>query len=233
MNKLLKLALFLIIFFALERFTRSQTDGFRLEKTLADVPFEVQGEEPMPTDRLNQTFTFLGSGVQSYAFLGEDNETVLKLFKHYHFGLPSRVLKHLTFLPKVSSWITRRGQRMGAIFESAHLAQKHLRAQTGLLSAHLVPAADAPVVTLIDRIGIHHTLDLSKAPFVLQKRAIPLANYLKHHPDEADTLARSQELCVANREACGIINTDKHTLQNMGVLDGQVIEIDIGSFCTK
>src|SRR5690242_7329585 len=75
-------------------FCYSQTRGFRLYSILSDLPNDPRWEVPPLSDRdqkkidalLNQEFTFLGSGGWSFAFLGEDQKTVLKFFNHTHLS---------------------------------------------------------------------------------------------------------------------------------------------------
>ncbi|MDN3506482.1 MAG: hypothetical protein P0S96_04560 [Simkaniaceae bacterium] len=231
MKRLFKLLLIPLVFFGLERATRTQTNGFRLEKTQSDFPYQKQWEIPAstpPLDKLKQTFSFLGSGVQCYAFLGEDQETVLKVFKHYHFGLNTKTLSKL---PLTQKTLAKRKKRIDTIFKSAILAQTTLTKQTGVIHLNINPARETyPTVTIYDKINIAHQLDLNKTPFLLQKKADMLLPYIATHPEQKEAIMDSYNACVENRTKLQITNTDPILDRNFGVLDGQVIEIDIGSF---
>ncbi len=89
MKILIKIFITCLTFFVLEKLIRTQTEGFRIEKTQSDFPFckqwEVENKNPA-SDLFDQSFYFLGSGVQCYVFLGADQKTVLKIFKHYHMS---------------------------------------------------------------------------------------------------------------------------------------------------
>jgi len=222
----------------MERFCRWQTDGFRLEKTLTDFPYQSKWEVENPLltkDVFKQSFTFLGSGAQVYAFLGEDGETVLKIFKHYHFGLKSTAFKQLPLPSFLDSWKTKvlekRKKRIESIFASTLIASQEIPEQTGIFYAKINETQDTyPTVTLYDKIHIAHKLNLNKAPFILQKKADLLLPYLQKHPEKIKTLTDSLSACMKNRADKQITNTDPRIYRNFGVLQDQIIEIDIGSF---
>lgn len=223
-TKVLLIFLSLIFF---ERFVRFQTDGFRTEKTYMDFPSEKRWEiqtPPLKDSLLMQTFDYLGSGAQFYAFLGEDKKTVLKLFKHYHLGPPSKILRKI---PLFSSWrkniLRKRKERVDSLYSSALIAYKDLRQETGVLCVKLVETQNVyPTITLYDKIGVMHTLDLNKAPFVLQKKA----DKLPEGPLIQDAISQ----VINARLKKGIHNSDPPIERNLGILDGKVVEIDIGSF---
>lgn len=234
-SNLYKIFLSLVLLVATERFCRSQTKGFRLEKTLTDLPYQKEWEikNALLTEGiLDQPFYFLGSGAECYAFLGKDQTTVLKLFKHYRIGLPSTKLEKL---PLFSKWkkqiLDKRKKRMSKFFQSAILASQDIPEQTGVFHLKINEGnTDYPTITIYDNIHIAHQLDLNKAPFALQKRAELLFPYLKAHPEETNLIIDSLFACLASCREKQIINTDPRLYQNCGILDGKVIEIDIGSF---
>ena len=85
-------------------FTESQTEGFRYYHLISNLPNEPRWDVPPPSDEemtrinqlLEQPFTFLGSGGWCYAFLGQDQKTVIKFFKHSHL-YPSNILRDFSF----------------------------------------------------------------------------------------------------------------------------------------
>jgi len=236
MKILFRLLLIPLIFIGLEKLTRTQTDGFRIEKTKSDYSYKEKWEVPtqnLPEQVLNQNFKFLGSGVQCYAFLGDDQETVLKVFKHYHFGLNSGALRKLphSFVEKK---LSKREKRIDTIFKSAILSQTTLAKQTGVFHININPTnGKYPTVTIYDKIGVQHTLDLDNTPFLLQKKADLISTYLKKHPDQTIEILDSMVLCMQNRSNQNIINSDPIIDRNYGVIEGRVVEIDIGSFSSS
>lgn len=238
MKKPFKILLVVCLLFAVERLVRTQTNGFRIEKTRSDYAYtpnwEVEEEQETPSV-LQQPFTFLDSGVQCYAFLSEDKTTVLKLFKHYHAGLSSKQLRRLPlpeFLNKQrNSILHKRQKRMNYIFSSALLAQNALQQQTGVYHLNINPQTDKyPTVTIYDKIGIRYDIDLNTTPFVLQKKADLIFSYLESHPDQTSNVIDSLFYCIQHRNELGIANSDPVINSNFGVTDGRVVEIDVGSF---
>ena len=228
----------LLLLFGIERFTRSQTDGFRLDKTLGVPSYRLKcrsKEPPLEDEILSQPFYFLGSGVQCYAFISADQRTVLKIFKHHHFGLTTPLLEKIS-LPKFldglrKKTLLKRRERMDRIFASAKIARENLEMQTGVFHLSLSCHNRAyPRLTIYDKIGVRHHLDLNRTPFLLQKKAQLLLPYLMSHKEKVHEVVESFFACIANRSLKGIVNGDPRIDRNYGFLDGKVIEIDIGSF---
>lgn len=238
MKSIAKFSLFILLIFGLERAIRTQTDGFRLEKIASDFPVKEEWEapqSPLKEKLLNQSFTYLGSGVQCYAFLGEDEKTVLKVFKHYHFGLSSKILRKLPVPSFLREWkqtvLEKREKRIESIFSSAQLASDTLATQTGVLYLNLNPKKGIyPKVTLYDKIEIRREIDLSTTPFLLQKKADLLFSYLDTHKAQTKQIIDSLFTCIDNRTKLGISNSDPIVHRNFGIFKGRVIEIDVGSF---
>src|SRR5438445_301873 len=97
MRRVFKLLLFVALFIGAERFCHKQTRGFALSNIFPKEELEWPEQEISQEIKtlLSQPFTFLESGLECYAFVGEDGETVLKLFKHHHL----RQAEWLTCLP--------------------------------------------------------------------------------------------------------------------------------------
>ncbi len=157
-SSLLLLILALPLFFGLERFCRWQTGGFRPSKVMCERPHTFHYPVPPPSagalKEINQLFekpfTFLGRGVQCYAFLSADGTTVLKLFKHHHFGLPSDLLH---YLPGSKSVLQKRNRRLQHIYKSALIAASWLKNESGILYLHLEKTPDChPTVIVCDKL---------------------------------------------------------------------------------
>lgn len=220
---------YVVLYIGLDQLLRTQTDGFRVHKTLFDLPEAVHASMPSPPvhEVLHQPFYFLGSGAQFYVFVSEDNQTVLKLFKHYHMWPSSRIVKKLPLPSRLEPWrtslLTRRCKRMAHIFASCQIAFQTLAEETGVFAVRLSPCdTPYPTLTLYDKIGVKHTLDLANAPFVLQRRAEPVKG--SHPQASAPFIELIQKQCRK-----GIVNDDLLPHRNFGLLDGKMIEIDIGS----
>jgi hypothetical protein len=233
----------LLAIFAVERFCRYQTAGFRLDKLHSDFVFQPKypnNENPSFGKLLDQRFTFLGSGVQCYAFLGQDEQTVLKVFKHYHNFPIKGILKTFPLPASLENWRTalaeRRTKRLNSIFTSCEIAEHEFKNETGMLGTHLQPTHSLNrTITLVDKLGIEHQINADQTAFILQKRVEML-------PEKIDLLMKAgarqeMEQClssliklIAARCEKEISNHDLRFDRNIGFAGTEAIEIDVGSY---
>ncbi|MBI2743405.1 MAG: hypothetical protein HYX48_05755 [Chlamydiales bacterium] len=228
----------LLCLFAIERFCRWQTAGFRLDKLHSDFVFHpsltASKEEASFGSLLQQRFTFLGSGVQCYAFLGEDNETVLKVFKHYHNMPITGLVKTIPLPSALEKWRDsireRRERRLNAIFSSCEIAGHEFKEETGVIGIHLEPTTSLKQkITLIDKLGITHEIDADTTAFVLQKRVEMLPEKIGPKEEMQKRLKSLVEL-IAMRCKKGVLNLDLRIERNIGFIGDRAIEVDIGSY---
>ena len=243
---LFSLAVFL--FWTTERFCHKKTDGFQIVKILSRLPSYPQWDTPEPTfqemadlqEVFSQPFFFLDSGGQCYAFVSKDGKIVLKLFKMHHLR-QYPVLHKIPFPGICNQWKTQflhfQKQKLDKVFSSSHIAYTQLQAETGLLYLNLNPKPQFENlhVTLIDKIGIEHTLSLKDIPFVLQHKADNAFQILRFHLLHRDMTAAKEVIrdiveCLTARYKKGIKDTDPALRRNIGLLKKGAISIDIGSF---
>ncbi len=237
MKRCVKILFILGALIALHRFCYWQTAGFRLDKIQSELPFEpFPSSCPMEIDAiLKQPFTFLGSGVQCYAFLSQDGTAVLKVFKHYHAWPNNALLKKWNWGP-IDRIIHAREKRMEHIFNSCKIAYEEYREETGMLYLHLHRTDRFKrTVVLLDKIGIAHEIDLDQTAFALQKRADLVYPKLKALMEQGDLEGAHRAidaLLALIRKRCqkGIANSDPIVHRNFGYIDDAAVEIDIGSF---
>jgi hypothetical protein len=196
------------------------------------------------TPLLEQPFYFLSSGGTSFAFLGKDGKTILKLFKHQHLTSDSWLLH--TALPGLCDILRlqkilfreqkQHHKRIPFFFKSCAIAYQRLREETCMLflTLHKEPRC-AKIVTLIDRLGVKLTIDLSQTEFALQRFVTPLFDHLKALIQSGQHELAKQaidSLIALLRRRCemGIADRDPHLGLNFGFLDGKAAEYDIGSF---
>lgn len=239
----IKLLCFCLLFRMTERFCHQKTDGFMVSHILSNLPYDARRDvQPLAADELkeiesilSQPFTFLGSGGQAYAFLSQDGKTVLKLFKHHHLYSFS-YLKAAPLPSFVTSFINKREEHRADFFQSCKIAYDELRQETGLLYLQLNKTDHwKRNITLIDKLGISHQVDLDNLEFALQKRAslaLPSVKKLIRagKKEEAKQAIASILNIMAIRCQKGIKDNDNGLRRNMGLLDNQAIAIDIGSF---
>lgn len=235
---LIKCLLFLVCFFAVERFCHKRTHGFRPYKIQTSVPAKEEWETPIPSNEelstfFSQKFHFLDSGGECYVFASEDKRYILKLFKHHHMRppqwaklLPGRLNRKIT-----SQYL----QKHENFYTSCKLAYDQFRERTGLAYLHLNPTTTLNrKIKLFDAIGALHTLDLDKTPFALQERASMAYPTLTHlvsaqELDAAKIRLRSLVNLIMERCQAGLSDHDARK-RNFGFVGNKAIELDLGSF---
>lgn len=244
MNKWLKrgiyLSLFLIAFNTLEHFCHQQTRGFSLQR----IQFHQENRRPsLPNANtlalLQQTYRFYNHGNQCFAFISEDGNYILKFFKYADSSLPEwtskiPLLNH--FKPFRPKRIEKAAWKRTRDFQGYQIAFDHFREETGLVDLHLFPTQNTyPTITLYDKLGIIHSLDLNNAPFILQKRALPIYEQFSSWIQKNEIGKLQQgisdliSLC-AKRISKNIFDDDVHFYSNFGFVDEKPIQIDPGHF---
>ncbi|NGX45671.1 MAG: hypothetical protein K940chlam2_00827 [Chlamydiae bacterium] len=214
------IALFILV---LSKGIRTQTDGVSFAKTVRCMEAREEWETASPVAIDPMRYTYLGSGVQFYAFLSEDGTTVLKLFKHYHIGPPTPLLKKLPFTASV---VEAREKRMESIFKSALFSASHCRKETGVVALQINPSKKLlPILEVKDKIGVRHHVDLNRTPFVLQRHADPFFETLETLSPSEIAKAISQLV-----ETLKTFDSSDHLLStNYGFCEKVPCAIDIGS----
>lgn len=233
--RLLKLALFIVCFFGVARFVRGQTDGFTWAKVRSDLAFNAEWttDRPVPT-MLNQKFTYLGKGAQSFVFASEDGQYVLKFFRHHHMRAPG-IIRILPF-----AWAQNKAQKkalkLRKDFLSYKIAFQELPEETGIVYLHLNKTDHLKKkVTFVDKIGIAHEINLDDMEFMVQKRAqllYPAIAQLMDNHQESQAKQAIADLLDLLKKRCqkGIFDKDPDLNTNFGYVDGRPIQIDVGRF---
>ncbi len=209
-----KILLGCLLFISIERFCYFQTGTFALPKMIH------KGSPPSPTSssssiHLEQPLHFLGAGKQFFAFETADQKYVVKFMKW------SR-RRPLPWLP--ANYLLERAQRAANLQKSSLLALNELSQETQLL----IPAPTESF-TLIDKLGISHTVKSNSVHFYVQKKADNFTDYLSSHLQNAEPLLHSFIQTVASQCRKGIANLDPITHRNFGVVENHVILLDFGS----
>ncbi len=212
-----------------------------MRKISSDLTYRPEWEtdsvsiEPL----LDQPFYYLGHGAQVYAFASEDNQTVLKFYRHnrachplhpIRFLIPGRLKEDM-----IMTHNKRQGKRIKD-FNSYKLAADNLAQETGLLYAHLNKSDHIEKkVVLFDKIGVRHTLDLNKYEFILQKKASLVYPSLEKWIANGDTLKAKKALSqlvslLRSRSEKGIFDKDPNLKTNFGFVGETPIQIDIGRY---
>ncbi len=244
-KKTLQILVGVILFISTERFCHKQTKGFRPHKITSPLPynprFDVE-EKQLPADLYNQSYSYIGSGGQSYCFLSADGKTVIKFFKLHHMTTPS-LLAHIPLPSGLDTikkqFILSREKKWERTFTSCMIAYKEMKEETGVLFVHLNPTTTLQKkLTITDKIGISHQIDLDSTPFVWQKRAYPFYKDLKKQIKKGNEATSKKYIDMIlsfmdSRSGKQIRDKDSGLKRNFGLCEGSLIEMDIGSFIKK
>lgn len=213
-------------------FSHHKSFGFSLDKISSNLAPRPEWASPnLPKERqveiFDQPYRYLASGAEAYAFASRDGKYVIKFFR----------MKHL--IPSLSDYLkpgklARREKNLNAIFTAYKSAYDALKEETGLLFVHLNKTENLKrKLTVTDRIGRDHLIDLDQTEFVVQERAELIFSYLKKLLDQGDHVGviRAKEEMLAlvrTRIEKGFADQDKAVSHNYGFVNGRPIHLDIG-----
>lgn len=223
------------------------TAGFTIGNISSNFPYDSRWDtgSVSPEKReslqaaLSQVYTYLGKGCQSYVFLSADGKYVLKFFKYQRFR-PQEWLGYFSFIPAVETYrlekIEKKKEKLHNLFSSLKVAYDELQPETGILYLHLNKTHDLGInLTLVDKTGFKHQLDLDNFEFMLQRRAEMLTstldNFMNSGQAEKAKYLIDELLSVIDSEyQRGLGDSDHALMQNTGVLEGHPVHIDVGQF---
>ena len=221
------------------------TDDFRLSNITYPLSFEAPWKVPRLTleehaqliSILNQPFTYLGKGAQSYAFESEDHQYVLKFFKFKHLK-PNFLIEKLPSVYPFKEFKERNQERkkrkLVNVFNGYDLAYRVHRQESQLVYLHLVPTHDLHLqATIIDKMGWKRQIKLQDVVFLIQKKGETLRARLKHYLDlgqveEAKNAIGSILSMYRLEYAKGIYDNDHGVLCNTGFVRDQPFHLDVG-----
>jgi hypothetical protein len=226
-----KLLSILLVLALVGKLCLKATGGFTLDKIQSHLAPDAQWSTPPPTpdvqSQLSQKFFYLGKGAQSFAFVSEDGQLVIKFFRHDHlrthpFAKAEKREKYL-----------RRQRRH---FASCKLAFDQLKQQTGLVYLHLNKTDYLKqTITLVDRLGIGHPVELDQMEFLLQKWAEPVYPRLQRwiemgKIERVRTDLDQLSALISLRCKKNIADKDPDLKTNFGFTAEGPIQIDVGRF---
>lgn len=205
---------------------------FRLANIQGNWPtsYDVQiapDKLPKLKEIVSQPFYYLDRGKQSFVFISQDQKTVLKFFDVR--CMRSGMIPFLFSIGKKQC-----SKKLKRLFEGYQIANAHDSAYAGLLFLQL--AADPSYhrqVTLIDRFGFKHDIDLSKVPFVLQEKATPLRQLITSLLEVGNVTEAKRRLrqiidMYIDEYQHGIFDSDHNFMYNTGFVDERPLRIDLG-----
>jgi hypothetical protein len=246
-TKCVVLVIIILAFYGVGRLYYHFTAGFTIENITSDFAFQPQWEvRPLASDEqivvkeaLRQPFHYLGKGCQSYVFASEDNKYVIKFFKYQRY----RLLPWLTYFPPLPAIVKYREEKMekkwnklDGFVQSWKVAFENLKDETGLIFVHLNKTDNLnKPLTIYDKIGMKHVVNLDQMEFCIQKKAEMLCEVLMNCK-KSDDLPKAQQIVrsllsmILSEYARGIADNDHALMQNTGVSEGKPVHIDVGQF---
>ncbi len=225
----------------------SNTQGFKICKISSgaiwssswakNFSFLTAEEQNEVKEILNQPYFYLARGQQAYAFVSEDQKYVIKFLRLPKYHAP--FWSSISFLPK---YLIEKGKIMAAERKKAllsyknsiELAQKHLKESSALIYCHLNQSSDLQKsLTVFDPLGISHSLNLDSYSFVIQRKTELIGPFLKKLRNKFDVEGIENTISafistVKIRSQKKIRNKNRNCMKNLGVLDGRVVEFDVG-----
>lgn len=234
-------------FLCLERLCHKATDGFARNKIICPIEYQMEDGDAQPSIEsqaayhilTSQPFYYFNSGAQSYTFLSEDRNYVVKFFKFQHMRIPPW-MNYIPLPEDIDTYrqhkINKKKQLTRDVFNSFSIAYHKLRDETGLVYLHLgnTHFMDG-TMRCYDKIGVRHDLDLDTTYYVVQRRAdlaYSQINYWMQYGRISEARAGIRSLVELSLNRClkGIYDKDPDFSTNFGFVDGKAVQIDIGRF---
>lgn len=231
--------------FGLARLYYRLTDDFRYANMQYEMPYNKEWEiaplNPKEQTQLdtvfNQPFTYIGKGAQSYAFESQDQKYILKFFKFKHLKPSS----FLSLLPPVSPFKEyretqekRKLKKLNAVFAGYKLAYDQNKKESGLIFIHLNKTDNLnKSVTLTDKIGLKHTIELDSVVFVVQEKGQTLRTVLndllkqKNIPLAKERINQIFDLYFSEYQK-GFFDHDHGVMHNTGFVGDNPFHLDVG-----
>lgn len=183
----------------------------------------------------DQPFHYLAEGGQAIAFVNQEKDIVLKLFKYKRFE-PSPLTKWLPdsgFKNFKQKHINKRRAKLHTAFESHRLALEKIPNQSGLIAVQLNPSGHNLPVTLITADQTQGQIDLGKTSYVLQLKGETFEKTLNEQikagqlQTVVSSINRLFALIVSEYQA-GVYDVDRGLMHNYGFRGKTAMHIDIG-----
>ncbi len=240
-----KILLGVTCFFSINLACKVLTKDFDFQSLISPAPTDSIANHPEQSpsvkDVLDQPFRYLARGHQSFVFVSEDGEYVLKLFQPHYAKLEIfGIGLHFTLLPfgkSIYNFFGKSTQKkmLNSDFAS-YVNAFHLFKEESLIEhLHLEKTEGLNTkIHFFDKIGIAHTLDADSACFMIQKKADLIGNSLKKaSKEDARIILTNLLLLLQKRES---LNFDKptHKFQsNFGCVGLTPVQFDIGRILIK
>lgn len=215
--------------------------SFRIDKIQPDRVLqnpELNISDSFNSDAiLNQNFYLLDKGRHTFVFSSEDDKYVIKFFRFHRYSMPF-FFKIFKSYPFIKNYYEKLDKELNISYletmDSYKLTYENLKDETATIYVHLARNNILnKKIKIFDKFLIKHEIDLDKYGFVLQHKAKSFSKeFLKVKEDKLaiENLLASffENLSLIYKK--NIINNDRHILNNLGIIDNRVVEIDTGRF---
>lgn len=235
-KKFLIILLSLPLILGIERFCHAKTDGFAIVNIASPLPpnpkWNVENLAGWETV-LEQEYSYLACGAQNYVFASTDGRYVIKFFKHQHMRVPP-LLQKLGLYTEAKQVKKRAVQE--ETFASMKIAFDFLREETALVALHLNKSSHLPNrLTITDKIGVKHEINPNDFEFVVQRKGVLAFEKIEKwqlagKKEKVEEALNEMITYSKKRIARGIFDKDPDFATNFGIIDGKIVQIDIGRF---
>ncbi len=217
----------------LSRLCHHATGGFAMAKVESTVLPGLSDDKDLPPEEMfTGPFTYFARGLQCFAFVSEDGQYILKLLNSRNRDKAAIC----RWIPGLEELGEKAEMKEALIFNSYEIAFRELKEETGLIYIHLHPTTHLNrTVTLIDKLGIEHKLDLDKTGFMVQKKADLFYPYLAAKRKQGDLETAQKAVgelvdMIVGRCKKGVWDNDPLFRTNFGFVSDHPIEMDVGCF---
>lgn len=246
-SRLFTLNFGIALFVLISHFCEKQTDSFTIWAISSNRPYDPTfdtrplnlSEEKELAIALSQKYHYFGCGGQAYAAFSEDGRYAIKFFKQ-------RLFKRSLFLNSAplpfflhrfrEKRNFKRDDKLIRDFFSYRVAFDELQQETSLVYVHLNSTDHLrKKLTVTDRLGIAHQIDLDRTNFVVQRRANMIYDRIDELMKRGDE-KRALEVIgsvfslIVTRAEKGFIDRDPNVRTNCGLIEDRAIKIDVGRF---
>jgi hypothetical protein len=248
-NKWLRLVCLVLIAAFISRaaylYYYKKIDGFRVKSIFSDLAYHPEwdtgalGEEESADIKkiLDQPFYYLGKGGQAYAFQSGDQEWVIKFFKKpsIRYWPLYEILSVTPFFEdcKVNEE-QRKYRKLFDCFHGYKWGYALNKEGGGLVYVHLNPTFHQfQKLTLYDKLGMKHHVDLDQVVFILQKKGVLLKTILKDDFSRGNLKGAKSRIqailsMYLDNYKKGLYDRDYGVIHNTGFISGKAAHIDLG-----
>lgn len=249
-----KTVLFLFLFFAsgmaygAVRLYCKLNDAFLLSDISIHLPYRVDWEiQPLDFQEkevldqaINQPYSYLGKGHQSYVFESHDQKYVIKFLKFQRMRFQPWWAE-IPFPKLLNQWrekkLSARKEMLENCLRSWKLAFNEFKNEASIVYVH-INKTDFLQKTLdiSDKLGFKYQLDLDNSIFLIQRKAesllVPAIDSLleQGQKEKAEQLLQDFVRMLVSEYNRGLAEKELHVLRNTGVLNGRPIHVDNGRF---